>query len=108
MVGIALPIAPQIDLIMLPDEDGLALCRRIMAQSPIPAVLLTAVTGETDRIIGLEIGADDYVCKPFTRVSCRTGSEEARPSPRYGWGSCVSIVGVTMPLIWYLWQSIQS
>lgn len=51
--------------IMMPGEDGLSLCRRMRAASPVPIILLTAMTGETDRIIGLEIGADDYVVKPF-------------------------------------------
>jgi two-component system, OmpR family, response regulator len=51
--------------IMMPGEDGLSLCRRMRVQSTVPIILLTAMTGETDRIIGLEIGADDYVVKPF-------------------------------------------
>jgi two-component system OmpR family response regulator len=51
--------------IMMPGEDGLSLCRRMRAQSPVPIILLTAMSGDTDRIIGLEIGADDYVVKPF-------------------------------------------
>jgi two-component system OmpR family response regulator len=51
--------------VMLPGEDGLSLCRRLRASSNIPILMLTAVTGEVDRIIGLEIGADDYVTKPF-------------------------------------------
>ncbi|MFN4164454.1 MAG: response regulator [Ferrovibrio sp.] len=51
--------------IMMPGEDGLSLCRRMRAQSAVPIILLTAMTGDTDRIIGLEIGADDYVVKPF-------------------------------------------
>ncbi len=52
--------------VMMPGEDGLSLCRRLRATRSIPVVLLTAMSGETDRIIGLEIGADDYVCKPFS------------------------------------------
>lgn len=51
--------------IMMPGEDGLSLCRRMRAQSPVPIILLTAVNGDADRVIGLEIGADDYICKPF-------------------------------------------
>lgn len=51
--------------IMMPGEDGLALCRQIRQDSDIPIVLLTAVAEETDRIVGLELGADDYVTKPF-------------------------------------------
>lgn len=51
--------------IMMPGEDGLSLCRDLRATSQIPVVLLTALDEETDRIVGLEIGADDYVTKPF-------------------------------------------
>lgn len=51
--------------VMLPGEDGFALCRKVRANSQIPIIMLTAVTEETDRIIGLELGADDYLTKPF-------------------------------------------
>ncbi|MFC6047380.1 response regulator, partial [Methylobacterium hispanicum] len=51
--------------IMLPGEDGLALCRRLRATSAIPILMLTAKTEEIDRIVGLELGADDYLTKPF-------------------------------------------
>ena len=51
--------------IMLPGEDGLSLCRRLRATSQIPVVMLTAKGDEVDRIIGLEMGADDYLTKPF-------------------------------------------
>jgi len=51
--------------IMMPGEDGLALCRQVRQDSDIPIVLLTAVSEETDKIVGLELGADDYVTKPF-------------------------------------------
>lgn len=51
--------------LMLPGEDGLTLCRNLRAQSDIPVVMLTAMGEETDRIIGLEMGADDYLPKPF-------------------------------------------
>ena len=58
-----------IDLIildlMLPGEDGLSLCRRLRTDSKIPVIMLTAMGEETDRIVGLEMGADDYVAKPF-------------------------------------------
>lgn len=60
----------QIDLIvldiMLPGEDGLSICRRLNVTSRIPIIMLTARGAETDRIIGLELGADDYLAKPFS------------------------------------------
>ena len=52
--------------IMMPGEDGLSLCRWLGETHEVPIVLLTAVADETDRIIGLEMGADDYVTKPFS------------------------------------------
>lgn len=52
--------------VMMPGEDGLALCAFIRATSKVPVILLTAKNEETDRIVGLEIGADDYVTKPFS------------------------------------------
>jgi len=51
--------------LMLPGEDGLSLCRRVRAESSLPIIMLTAMGEETDRIIGLEMGADDYLPKPF-------------------------------------------
>ncbi|WP_052080923.1 response regulator [Pseudomonas sp. ML96] len=51
--------------LMLPGEDGLALCRELRASSDIPILMLTARCEPTDRIIGLELGADDYMAKPF-------------------------------------------
>jgi two-component system, OmpR family, phosphate regulon response regulator OmpR len=51
--------------IMLPDMDGFEVCRRVRAQSDIPILMLTARGDETDRIVGLELGADDYLPKPF-------------------------------------------
>lgn len=51
--------------IMMPGEDGLAFARHLRETADIPIILLTALTEETDRIIGLELGADDYVTKPF-------------------------------------------
>ena len=51
--------------IMMPGEDGLSLCRHLRETSDVPVILLTAVADDTDRVIGLEMGADDYVTKPF-------------------------------------------
>jgi len=51
--------------LMLPGEDGLSLCRGLRARSDLPVIMLTAMGEETDRIVGLELGADDYIAKPF-------------------------------------------
>ncbi len=51
--------------IMMPGEDGLSLCRHLVETNATPVILLTAMADDTDRVIGLEIGADDYVTKPF-------------------------------------------
>lgn len=52
--------------VMLPGEDGLSICRRIRSEKTIPIILLTALGEEVDRIVGLEVGADDYITKPFS------------------------------------------
>ena len=52
--------------VMMPGEDGLSLTRHIRATGEVPVILLTARSEETDRIVGLEMGADDYVVKPFS------------------------------------------
>jgi two-component system, OmpR family, response regulator len=62
--------ADKVDLlildIMLPKEDGLSLCRRARAQGNLPVIMLTARGSEIDRVVGLEMGADDYLTKPFS------------------------------------------
>jgi two-component system, OmpR family, response regulator len=59
----------QVDLIvldlMLPDEDGMSICRRLRQASTVPIIMVTAKGEDIDRILGLELGADDYVVKPF-------------------------------------------
>jgi DNA-binding response OmpR family regulator len=61
----ALPDAVILDL-MLPGLDGLEVCRRLREVAPIPVIMLTARGDESDRVLGLELGADDYVTKPFS------------------------------------------
>ena len=51
--------------VMMPGDDGFTLCRKLRSSNSIPLILLTARNSETDRIVGLELGADDYVTKPF-------------------------------------------
>jgi len=52
--------------VMMPRIDGLAVCRRIRARSTVPIIMLTAKADELDKVLGLEIGADDYITKPFS------------------------------------------
>lgn len=90
-----------IDLVVLdvglPDESGFDFCRRVRAQSDVPIIFLTARDEEVDRIVGLELGADDYMAKPFSpreltarirAILRRTGqpvpsSGTAAPEPRF-------------------------
>ncbi|RWR01166.1 transcriptional regulator [[Pantoea] beijingensis] len=52
--------------LMLPGTDGMTLCREIRRFSELPVIMVTAKTEEIDRLLGLELGADDYICKPFS------------------------------------------
>jgi DNA-binding response OmpR family regulator len=71
--------------VMLPGIDGLELCRWIRSRSQLPVILLTARGEETDRIVGLELGADDYVTKPFSprelAARVRTVLRRSAPQP---------------------------
>jgi len=77
----------RVDLIvldlMLPGDDGLVLCRNLRSRSQIPVIMLTARGEETERIIGLEMGADDYLAKPFNprELLARIKSVLRRTSP---------------------------
>lgn len=72
--------------LMLPGEDGLSICRRLRTANDLPILMLTAKGDETDRVVGLEIGADDYVVKPFgprellARIRALLRRSRARPS----------------------------
>lgn len=57
--------------VMLPGIDGLEVCRRVRAESNVPIIMLTARVEELDRVVGLEVGADDYVTKPFSLLELR-------------------------------------
>lgn len=52
--------------LMLPVKDGLTICREVRQKSDVPIIMVTAKVEEVDRLIGLELGADDYICKPFS------------------------------------------
>ncbi|RQO63081.1 DNA-binding response regulator [Paucibacter sp. KBW04] len=77
--------------VMLPDTEGFALCQSVRRRSDVPVIMLTASAEETDRIVGLELGADDYIGKPFNprellaRIKAihRRSGQERTQSPRY-------------------------
>ena len=77
--------------VMLPDTDGFALCKTVRHRSNVPIIMLTASSDETDRIVGLELGADDYIAKPYSprellarikAIHRRTGTDNAS-APRF-------------------------
>jgi two-component system, OmpR family, response regulator len=74
--------------IMLPRMDGLEVCRRMRARSSVPIIMLTAKTEEIDKVIGLELGADDYITKPFSmrefRSRVRATLRRAEMAPAQG------------------------
>ncbi len=78
--------------LMLPGEDGLSICRRMRSTHNIPIIMLTAMGEEMDRVVGLELGADDYMSKPFStrellariRAVMRRGGENSYQSEKKG------------------------
>jgi two-component system, OmpR family, alkaline phosphatase synthesis response regulator PhoP len=72
--------------VMLPRMDGLAVCRAIRRESDIPVIMLTARDTELDTVVGLEVGADDYLTKPFSMVElvARVRAMLRRAAPRHG------------------------
>ncbi len=87
--------------VMLPGDDGLTLCRNVRARSPLPILMLTARGDEVDRVIGLEMGADDYLSKPFSprELLARVRSILRRVSERApAAAALVSFAGWTLDL----------
>jgi DNA-binding response OmpR family regulator len=84
--------------VMLPGIDGLDLCRWIRGRSDTPVILLTALGEETDRIAGLELGADDYVTKPFSprELSARVHNVIRRSSPMPAQGGRYEFGDITL------------
>jgi two-component system OmpR family response regulator len=89
--------------VMLPDTDGFALCKVVRQKSNIPIIMLTASSDDTDRIVGLELGADDYIAKPYNprellaRIKAilrRTAIADVAAAPRY-----YRFLGFTLDLI---------
>jgi DNA-binding response OmpR family regulator len=88
--------------VMLPDTDGFALCKVVRHRSNVPVIMLTASSDEADRIVGLELGADDYIAKPYSprellaRIKAihRRAGIDAQSAPRY-----YRFVGFTLDLL---------
>jgi DNA-binding response OmpR family regulator len=111
--------------LMLPGTDGLALCRWIRSRSNLPVIMLTARGEESDRIVGLELGADDYVTKPFSprelaarvRTVLRRSAPPSRSAERLAFadleidpaarevrkaGSTLQLTAKEFDLLWFL------
>ncbi len=90
--------------LMLPGEDGLSLCRRLRAGSTLPVIMRTAMGEDTDRIVGLEMGADDYLPKPFNprellaRIKAVLRRMQAAPAAESPAGDTMRFDGWTMEL----------
>jgi DNA-binding response OmpR family regulator len=84
--------------VMLPGTDGLELCRWIRSNSELPVIMLTARGEEADRIVGLELGADDYVTKPFSprELAARVRSVLRRAAPAPTPVECLSFGDVVL------------
>ncbi|MBQ1090395.1 response regulator transcription factor [Streptomyces sp. B93] len=84
--------------LMLPGMDGLEVCRRMRGRGPVPVIMLTARGDEDDRILGLEVGADDYVTKPFSprELVLRVGSVLRRARPAGQPSDTLSRAGLTV------------
>ncbi|WP_426753837.1 response regulator transcription factor [Myxococcus sp. Y35] len=87
--------------VMMPGIDGLEVCKRIRAKSRIPVIMLTAKGDETDRVVGLELGADDYLPKPFSprellarlRAVLRRSQPSAVADRLEAGGVCIDVAG---------------
>lgn len=87
-------VSPDLVLLdlMLPGLDGLEVCKAIRQESQVPVIMVTALVEEIDRLLGLELGADDYICKPFSprevvarvKAVLRRASPSARPAQLTG------------------------
>lgn len=90
--------APDLVLLdlMLPGRDGIAICRELRSFSQVPVIMVTARVEEIDRLLGLEIGADDYVCKPFSpkEVVARVAAMLRRAA--YGKQDAAASLGLVM------------
>jgi two-component system response regulator RegX3 len=94
--------------IMMPGKSGLDICREVRARSPVPIILLTAKDAEVDKVVGLEVGADDYMTKPFSvrellgRVRAQLRRRELDRSDGGGEGAAIEAGQVTIDLARHL------
>ena len=94
--------APTVDLVLLdvrlPDIDGFQVCRELRARSDVPIIMLTAKGEEIDRVVGLELGADDYVVKPFglRELVARIRAVSRRHAPRIGTRETLAVGGLVI------------
>jgi DNA-binding response OmpR family regulator len=97
LVETSSPALVVLDL-MLPGTDGLELCRWIRGRSDLPVIMLTARGEEADRIVGLELGADDYVTKPFSprELVARVRTVLRRAGPRAAGGELIAVDDLTI------------
>jgi DNA-binding response OmpR family regulator len=86
--------------VMLPRMDGYEVCRRLRRESDVPVIMLTARDSELDKIVGLEIGADDYLAKPFSMreliARVRALLRRARPAPEPARGAALALAGLVV------------
>ena len=95
---------------MMPGRSGLDLCRDVRGRSPVPIILLTAKDAEVDKVVGLEVGADDYVTKPFSvrellgrvRAQLRRRELDRASSPADGGGQSIDAGDVSIDLARHL------
>jgi two-component system response regulator BaeR len=82
--------------LMLPNRDGMSLCRDVRAKGTLPIVMLTARVEEIDRLLGLELGADDYICKPFSprEVVARVKAILRRVAPHETAGDTRALIAI--------------
>jgi two-component system response regulator RegX3 len=91
--------------IMMPGRSGLDICREVRARSAVPIIILTAKDAEVDKVVGLEVGADDYVTKPFSvrellgRVRAQLRRRELDRAPRADANTEISAGPVSMDLV---------
>jgi two-component system response regulator RegX3 len=94
--------------IMMPGKSGLDVCREVRSRSPVPIILLTAKDAEVDKVVGLEVGADDYVTKPFSvrellgRVRAQLRRRELDRSDGTGEGAAIESGPVSIDLARHL------